>query len=881
MNTRKKQCGSRFLAVLISIALSQLVTAQPIIEGEDIIEASDELRDLLYERFELQQRLKELQVESERVENELKSVEQFVTMQKKLDALWAQIEIAEEQDNESVVKTLEEVADKLEQLIAHRQELRELDAWAFEVSELAERVREEDKDDDVKRVADRLNDAAETIKKLREVMAKLHQIRHDGPQKEVAALEKLADELRRQTETDDELIELVGQVFDAMEEDDDERVEELFQQVQQLVSPESPPDAEEPVQIDSSHLPIPVTEESLARYDGAGFQNEVVPLLNTYCIECHGNDSSSGELNIEKMITQRPLVINREQWINVIEQAKNRVMPPEDATQPNEEERAELVLTLHKAIYDFDYSQIKDPGFESARRLTHQEYDNTIRDLFGVELRRAQEFPSDLAGRSGFNNSANTLFMQPLLMERYMGAADDVVAALLPDHPETDQQKKVYASVFFTRARTPNDEPRVAKAVLGRFLSRAFRRPLTNKELDRVESQYAHARAQGLGHDESIKGMIRTALISPNFLLKAESRPDSDGEHRINEWELASRLSYFIWASMPDQELFDLAAASQLHNPEVLKKQVDRMINDPKSETLGTIFAAQWLGSQHLGTRMRLDPIDNPWCTESLMEAMRNETAMFFHTLIIDNEPISRLIDADFTFLNSELAKLYKISGIRGEQMRRVQLDTDKRGGILGHGSLLAVTSFPYRTSPVVRGKWVLDTVLGTPPPPPPPNVSEFPEEIAENERLSIRQKLEMHRKAPNCYACHSQMDPLGLSMENYDWFGRWRERYGRRRIDVSGTLPDGTEFEGLAGLKRVLVEQRSPELVRQVATKMLSYGLGRQLEYYDEPALRTIIANVKKDGSRFRSLIHEVVASYPFQYKKNRNNKLASALGE
>jgi hypothetical protein len=253
------------------------------------------------------------------------------------------------------------------------------------------------------------------------------------------------------------------------------------------------------------------------------------------------------------------------------------------------------------------------------------------------------------------------------------------------------------------------------------------------------------------------------------------------------------------------------------------------------------------------------------------MAAMRAETAMFFSTLVRENQPIPRLIDADFTFLNEELAKLYGIRGVRGKAMRRVRVKTDRRGGIFGQGSLLAVTSFPYRTSPVVRGKWILADVLGTPPPPPPPNVSQLSEEIEENDRLTFRQKLELHRQAPNCYACHSQMDPLGFSLENYDWFGRWRSRHGRRKVDARGQLPNGTEFEGIVGLKKVILDQRLEDLARQVTSKMLSYALGRQLEYYDEPAIRKITAALKKNDYRLHVLLHEVVMSYPFQYKKNR----------
>lgn len=219
--------------------------------------------------------------------------------------------------------------------------------------------------------------------------------------------------------------------------------------------------------------------------------------------------------------------------------------------------------------------------------------------------------------------------------------------------------------------------------------------------------------------------------------------------------------------------------------------------------------------------------------------------------------------------MNGELAKLYGIRGVRGSQMRRIELEDEARRGILGHASVLAVTSFPYRTSPVVRGKWVLDTLLGTPPPPPPPNVSELSDELLENDRLTVRQKLERHRQSPRCSACHSEMDPLGLALEKFDWFGRYRSRYERGRIDTRGALPNGTEFEGLAGLRGVIIDQRHEDLVRQVASKMLAYALGRQLEYYDEPALRKILQSIEAQENRFQPLITEIVLSDPFQFKQ------------
>ncbi|MEM8735801.1 MAG: DUF1592 domain-containing protein, partial [Planctomycetota bacterium] len=433
----------------------------------------------------------------------------------------------------------------------------------------------------------------------------------------------------------------------------------------------------------------------------------------------------------------------------------------------------------------------------------------------------------------------------------------------------TQSQRTASNRVFFRKPQNEQDSSRVANSIMNRFVSHAYRRPLEQDEKERLASRYRTLRQSGVSHQEGIRTIIRETLISPNFLFKFEELRSESGKFRVDDWELASRLSYFLWASKPDDELFRLAKSNQLHLPEVLDAQVLRMLIAPKANSLGEIFAAQWLGSQHMGTRVRLDPIDNPWCTDSLMAAMRDETALFFSSLVRENAKIGELISCEYTFVNEELAKHYGIRGVRGSEMRRIDIEDKDRRGVLGHASVLAVTSFPYRTSPVVRGKWVLDTLLGTPPPPPPPNVSELSEELLENDRLTVRQKLERHRRSPSCSACHSEMDPLGLALENYDWFGRYRDRYERGRIDSRGSLPNGTEFDGLAGLRNVIIEQRHDDLVRQVASKLLSYALGRQLEYYDEPALRKVLNSLAAEDYRFQSLITAIVRSEPFQYKQ------------
>jgi len=616
--------------------------------------------------------------------------------------------------------------------------------------------------------------------------------------------------------------------------------------------------------------PVRVTTADMAAAAKLNFQRDVYPILKARCMRCHGRETHEADLDLEKAAAELPFVRNRRLWINVAEQTKTRRMPPKGEESPNDAERRRIAAWLQNEIENFDYRQVRNPGYEPARRLTHQEYSNTVRDLFGMPLLVTDKFPADLSGTSGFDNSANTLFIQPLLLERYMAAADEVVRQALPTVITTPQQQRTHQRIFTVSLDDESSEARAAEKILSRFLSRAYRRPVMKHELRDALRQFETTRRAGLEFEMAIKSIVRASLISPKFLMKIETSRFDDNSYPINDWELATRLSYFLWASMPDEELFRLATDSELSDGHALTAQVDRMLADPKADTLGTIFASQWLGFQHLGTRVRADPIDNPWCTDSLMDAMKAESAMFFTSLIRKNNPLQQLVKANYTYLNEELARHYDLPGVRGSEMRRVRLGTANRGGIFTQGSLLAVTSFPGRTSPVLRGKWILDNVLGTPPPPPPPNVSEFTDEIEDRRGLTHRQKLELHRDNPNCYSCHRQIDPLGFSLANYDWFGRFKERADGRPIDARGRLPDGSTFSGPAGLKGVIIDKRMNDLTRQISRKMLSYAVGRQLEYYDELAVRKIILAVEKDGYRLRTLIHKVVQSYPFRYKQH-----------
>ena len=631
----------------------------------------------------------------------------------------------------------------------------------------------------------------------------------------------------------------------------------------------------------------------------------VAPLAEQFCYRCHGPQTQTAGIDLARLAAERPLVRNRETWERVVEALDEGKMPPPGARPLPPEVRRRMAALLHRDIEEFDYSTIDDPGFESLRRLTHTEYDNTVRDLFGVELNVTDRFPDELTGSSGFENSSNTLFLQPALMERYIAAAERVVELALPAEPTDARRRASRALVFVAEPGGGLGEEDAAEAVLERFLGRAWRRPAAAEEQERALAQYRSGRAAGLGHEAALKRVLQAALISPKFLLRVERGRAGADAWPVDDWELASRLSYFLWASMPDDELFDLAARGRLRDAATLRAQVERMLADPRADTLGTVFAAQWLGFRHVGTRIWLDPIDNPWCTASLMTAMRDESSLFFLSLLRENRPVRNLIDADYTYVNEELAgTLYGLEGVRGEHMRRVALDDPHRGGVIGQPSILALTSNYKETSPVKRGNYVLDVLLGTPPPPPPPNAGVLSEEVADLSGLSFREKLEMHSSNETCRACHQRIDPIGFSLENFDYFGRWRESYHfrqrvedpaeadetveiqtetspdpvlrhyrntRRVIAADGSLPDGTSFSGPAGLKRALLEHRHDDLVRQVVSKMLAYALGRQLEYYDEPAVRSIVAALEADGYRFQTLLHEIVASYPFQYKKNR----------
>ena len=357
-------------------------------------------------------------------------------------------------------------------------------------------------------------------------------------------------------------------------------------------------------------------------------------------------------------------------------------------------------------------------------------------------------------------------------------------------------------------------------------------------------------------------------LVSPNFLFRIEKDPPGPTPAAIDDHALASRLSYFLWASMPDATLFALADAGRLSQPKVLEAQVMRMLADPKARALSEQFVGQWLGIRTLGSVAAPDPQKFPEFTPALREAMVAEPTEFFAGLVREDRSLLELLDSDYAWVNADLARHYGIPGVSGSTFTRVSLSDRRRGGVTGMAAVLTQTSYPQRTSPVLRGKWLLEEVFGTPPPPPPPLVATLSPNDEKSEGLTFRQRLEKHRKDPNCAACHARLDPLGFALENFDPIGRWRTQVSGEWVDASGELPGGVVIVGPEALKQVLLE-RKQLFVRHLTEKMLAYALGRGVEYYDSPAVKQIAEAVASDGHRAPRLILEIVRSAPFRLRR------------
>jgi hypothetical protein len=585
-------------------------------------------------------------------------------------------------------------------------------------------------------------------------------------------------------------------------------------------------------------------------------------LVEAHCGGCHTGKEAAQGLVLAAARPGEPVAALSD--LRLLERLADRVrshsMPPPDTDSPLAEPDRQTLLRWLEERIDRSVGDARDPGTVAIRRLTRSEYRNTIRDLLGADLPGidvdTSTFPSDDVAH-GFDNLAEVNSLSPLLMDRYAQAATTLGAA--------------WAKAVLAREAAPPadaaDARSRAEAVLMPLLDRAFRRPATPEERDRIKAHLDRLTAAGFDRSEAVGAAAARILAAPEFLYRIERDGPIGQDRRLDGHELATRLSYFLWSTMPDGELAALAARDGLSTDDAIRSQVRRMLVDDRiRQGLVENFAGQWLQTRRLAA-IRPDPRVFPAFDEPLRQAMERETLGLFESLIRDDAPITRLLDADYTFVNERLARHYGLAGVEGDGFRRVSLADTPRRGVVGHAAVLTIGAQSTRTSPVLRGKWILDVLLAAPPPPPPPGTSDLEAVGSEG---TLRERMQRHRAAPQCSSCHAQMDALGLALENFDGVGAWRTVEGDHPIDASGTLLGGGAFSGPAELAALLRQRHAAAFRRSVVEKTLVYAIGRPLAVGDRRAVQEILAGMVAAGDRFSSLVEGVALSAPFRLRRN-----------
>lgn len=603
------------------------------------------------------------------------------------------------------------------------------------------------------------------------------------------------------------------------------------------------------------------------------FKDRVAPFFNTYCTDCHGIHRMRGGINFAPALQAPGALSSAKMWKQALANVKAHNMPPDYASkQPTEEERQMLV----DWVGTIKYLTPMDPGVFVIRRLTKVEYGNTLRDLLGVDPSVAAELPDEVSG-AGYLNT-----LSPLQSEKYLAIANEVLNRVAPKNgPPTKVQRRLFGE----KPAPGSDRRAAAKKVARSLTRRAYRRPASEAELETLLGVFDLGMRNKLAYPAALRLMLKAVLVSPQFLFitpamdgRAEPQPGQTIAP-LDDYQLASRLSYLLWATMPDAELSALADAGKLHEPATLRAQVKRLLADARSRALFDGFGVQWLGLGDLNSKI-FDPAKFPQMTPELRAAMVDEARLFFDRIVRENRSVVAFVDSDTTFLNGALAPLYGMERtVTGPEMRRVTLKDANRGGILAMPGVLAATSFPNRTSAVKRGVWVLEQVLGEHVPPPPPNVPALDKQDPKTvENLTLRQRTELHRTNAVCANCHKTLDPIGFGLENFDAIGRWREKDDTGgTIDAAGELPGGKRFSAPRELKAIIAA-RKEELARNLTRRLLAYALCRQLEGYDEIAVDQVMETLAKDNYRMQTLITEIVTSYPFVNRRIQESEASSS---
>jgi hypothetical protein len=602
----------------------------------------------------------------------------------------------------------------------------------------------------------------------------------------------------------------------------------------------------------------------------AHFDTDVAPVITKYCVACHSGAQPKGDILLrfqDEAEARSRAVTSDEFWDKVAAEVESGRMPPATSkSRPTDGEKQLLASWIKNDVLSMGGKP--DPGPVVVHRLNNREYANTIRELLFLpaSYNASADFPADERG-DGFDNNSSTLVISPTLIERYLAAAEKgVVTAFKP----ADEERGVLSGIASPQLLEPGKDFRAdfansqahVRINLEAFMPRAWRRPVTKAEVDGMMKFVA----MGFAHDGESKTKalalaMRATLMSPNFIFRLEQDPAPDGTGKVyalTEPQLASRLSYFLWSTMPDEALMKQATAGTLRQN--LGPEITRMLQSPKAISLTNDFLGQWLeirGLEHV-----------PNVDKALLASMKTETEEFFKYIVANDRPITDLLDADYSFVDARLAKLYGIPGVTGDEFRKVQLDPLKRGGFITQASFLTLTSKPLgtglRTSPVVRGKFILENLFNQKIPPPPPDVPTLALDTNTQLKGTVRQIFEQHREHPTCAGCHARMDPYGFALENYGGMGEWRDTDNGIAVDASGEI-NTKKFVTPADFRKVL-QDRKADFRRAVVRKVFSYAMGRGIQGVDRPAIDQMVAQVEKDGDKFSGVILAVVKSYPFQ---------------
>ncbi len=586
------------------------------------------------------------------------------------------------------------------------------------------------------------------------------------------------------------------------------------------------------------------------------FAAHVEPILQSYCYDCHGNGADEGGLELDGIDPTNMSIANQALWGKVWDNVLAETMPPGDMQQPTEADRLTLSRWIAQTVFHHD-PDAPDPGQVTIRRLNRSEYRFSILDLFGIDFPTEEYFLPDDTGY-GFDTIGDVMTVPPTLMDRYFIAAAKI-SEQLQEKKYGGEPSSQESSAQWARARD----------VVRETATRVYRRPVDESTLETLLSlTQPEFQAGEVSFHEVIGRAVEAMLVSPRFLFRAEIPTDSEPSadvQLIDEFSLASRLSFFLWSSMPDDELLSLATAGRLRTQQ--SDQVTRMLQDEKSSRMVQNFVGQWLQTRdvegiHRGRH--LDQLVRP-----LRRDMRDETYAFFTHIMREDREVIELITADYSFLTKDLADFYGVPGVRGSEPQQVNFPPESpRGGLLTHASVLMVTSNPDRTSPVKRGLFVLDSILGTPAPPAPPDVPALEDSHVKGEVETMRAQLARHRANPECAVCHDRMDPLGLGLENFDAIGRWRDEDAGVPIDASSQLASGESFAGVRQLRRILAQKRRL-FYRCLTKKLMTYALGRGIEYTDTPEVEAIVDRMLDGGGKFSTMLMGIVESPQFQRQR------------